>query len=87
METTIPASSTEKGKKIIDLPKNVITVLAVQAAKAGKSTKAFMESLLIDAASRFDDMSTYEYLSNMQPEGHVMVSEREKEAFEKKYNL
>ena len=43
METTI---TTAKGKKIVDLPKNVITILAVQAAKTGKSTKAFMESLL-----------------------------------------
>ena len=30
METTI---TTAKGKKIVDLPKNVITILAVQAAK------------------------------------------------------
>lgn len=79
--------NTEKGKKIIDLPKDVITVLAVQAAKTGKSTKAFMESLLIDAASKLDDISTYEYLSKSQPEGHIMVSEAEKEAFERKYNL
>lgn len=50
MRTTMSVANSEKGKKIIDLPKDVISVLAVQAAKAGKSTKAFMESLLIDAA-------------------------------------
>lgn len=84
METTI---TTAKGKKIVDLPKNVITILAVQAAKTGKSTKAFMESLLIDAASKIDDVATYEHLSRTQPDGHVMVSTQEKEEFEKKYGL
>ena len=54
MESTISVSKEIKGKKVIDLPKNVITVLAVQAAKEGKSTKAFMEGLLIEAAAQFD---------------------------------
>lgn len=87
MGMTISTNSIEKGKKIIDLPKDVITVLAVQAARTGKSTKAFMESLLIEAATKIDDVATYEFLSRTQPEGHVMVNAEEKEAFEKKYNL
>lgn len=65
----------------------MITILAVQAAKTGKSTKAFMESLLIDAASKIDDVAIYEHLSRTQPDGHVMVSTEEKEEFEKKYGL
>lgn len=46
-----------------------------------------MESLLIDAASKIDDVATYEHLSRTQPDGHVMVSTEEKEEFEKKYGL
>lgn len=52
---TINSKAQEKGKKIIDLPKNVISVLAVEAAKRGKSTKAYMESVLIEAASSIND--------------------------------
>lgn len=87
MITTISVSSSDKKKKIIDLPKDVITILAVQAAKTGKSTKAFMENLLIEAANELDDAATYEYLSKTQPDGHTMASIKEKEAFEKKHNL
>ena len=46
-----------------------------------------MESLLIDAASKIDDVAIYEHLSRTQPDGHVMVSTEEKEEFEKKYGL
>lgn len=58
---TINSNKQEKGKKIIDLPKNIILILAVEAAKRGKSTKAYMESILIEAASNIND-GTYEYL-------------------------
>lgn len=87
METTVTYSTTEKTKKIIDLPKDIIRVLAIQAAKTGKSTKAFMESLLIKAANDMEDTAVYEYLSKTEPEGHEILNKEEKEEFEKKYNL
>lgn len=87
MGTTISNAQVDKRKKLLDLPEDVITVLSVQAAKEGKSAKAFMESLLISAANDLDDIAAYTFLSNSQPEGHVMVSEAEKKAFEQKYGL
>ena len=77
----------DKRKKLLDLPEDVITVLSVQAAKEGKSAKAFMEGLLISAANDLEDITTYTFLSKNQPEGHVMVSEAEQKAFEQKYGL
>lgn len=87
MATTITISQTGKRKKLLDLPEDVITVLSVQAAKEGKSAKAFMESLLISAASEIGDTTMYTYLSKTQPEGHVMLTQQEKTAFEQKYGL
>ena len=51
MGTTISNTQIDKRKKLLDLPEDVITVLSVQAAKEGKSAKAFMEGLLISAAN------------------------------------
>lgn len=87
MPTTITTNRIEKKKKLLDLPEDVILVLSVQAAREGKSAKAYMENLLISAAQDLEDVTTYAFLSKSQPEGHVMVSEAEKEAFERKYNL
>ena len=82
MGTTISNTQIDKRKKLLDLPEDVITVLSVQAAKEGKSAKAFMEGLLISAANDLEDITTYTFLSKNQPEGHVMVSEAEQKAFE-----
>ena len=82
MGTTISNTQIDKRKKLLDLP-----VLSVQAAKEGKSAKAFMEGLLISAANDLEDITTYTFLSKNQPEGHVMVSEAEQKAFEQKYGL
>ena len=87
MVTTISNTKIDKRKKLLDLPEDVITVLSVQAAKEGKSAKAFMEGLLISAANDLEDITTYTFLSKNQPEGHVMVSEAEQKAFEQKYGL
>ena len=83
MPTTISTNRIEKKKKLLDLPEDVITALSVQAAREGKSAKAYMENLLISAAQDLEDVAA----SKSQPEGHVMVSEAEKKAFEQKYGL
>lgn len=87
MPTTISTNRIEKKKKLLDLPEDVITALSVQAAREGKSAKAYMENLLISAAQDLEDVAAYTFLSKSQPEGHVMVSEAEKKAFEQKYGL
>lgn len=87
MPTTIATNKIEKKKKLLDLPEDVILVLSVQAAREGKSAKAYMENLLISAAQDLEDVTTYTFLSKSQPEGHVMVSEAEKKDFEQKYGL
>lgn len=87
MGTTISAKKVDKRKKRLDLPEDVITVLSIQAAKEGKSAKAFMESLLISAANDLEDVATYTRLSKDQPEGHMMVNEAVQKAFEQKYGL
>ena len=58
MGTTISNTQIDKRKKLLDLPEDVITVLSVQAAKEGKSAKAFMEGLLISAANDLEDITT-----------------------------
>ena len=87
MSTTISTNKIEKRKKLLDLPEDVITVLSVQAAREGKSAKAYMENLLVSAAQNLEDVATYAFLSKSQPEGHEMVGEAEKKAFEQKYGL
>lgn len=87
MSTTISTNKIEKKKKLLDLPEDVIITLSVQAAREGKSAKAYMEKLLISAAEDLEDVTTYSFLSKTQPEGHIMVSEAEKNAFEQKYGL
>ena len=51
MDKILASTNVEKKRKAIDLPKDVVTVLAVQAAKMGIPTKALMEKLLIEAAA------------------------------------
>ena len=74
MGTTISNTQIDKRKKLLDLPEDVITVLSVQAAKEGKSAKAFMEGLLISAANDLEDITTYTFLSKNQPEGLLPFS-------------
>lgn len=83
MNTTISS----KQKKLVDLPVDVISVLSVQAAREGKSVKAYMEKLLIAAAQDLEDVTLYTVLSNTEPDGHIIVSELDKRAFEQKYGL
>ena len=71
----------------LNLSPAIISVLAEQAAKKGKSTKAYMESLLIEAAERMEDATIYEYLLDTQPEGLLEINSDEKNAFESKYDL
>lgn len=56
MDKIFVSTNVEKKRKAIDLPKDVVTVLAVQAAKMGISTKALMEKLLIEAASEHKEV-------------------------------
>lgn len=69
MGTTISNTQIDKRKKLLDLPEDVITVLSVQAAKEGKSAKAFMEGLLISAANDLEDITTYTFLSRINLKG------------------
>lgn len=55
-------NSIEKRKKLLDIPENVVTILAIQAAIEGKSVKAFMENVLIATAEKIDDGSKHGFL-------------------------
>ncbi|WP_254304250.1 hypothetical protein [Bacteroides fragilis] len=53
----------------MDLPEDVITVLSVQAAKEGKSAKAFMEGLLISAANDLEDIKLIRFFPRINLKG------------------
>lgn len=69
-------------KKIIDIPEDVFLNLSIKAASYGTNLKKYIETLLEKDAEDMEDNSTYAYLSKTKPEGHVMVSGKEKKEFE-----
>lgn len=74
---TIVLNNNEKTKKIIELPNEVCRRLAVQAAAMGMSVKKLIESMVINSLNDVDDDAIYTYLSKTQPDGNIMMSDRE----------
>jgi len=78
METTIKPTK----RKVIDIPEDIFRYLSIKAAASGTNLKNYIENLLAKEVEEMDDSETYAYLSKTRPEGHVMISDEEKQKFE-----
>ena len=74
---TIALNNSNKTKKLIELPNEVCTRLAVQAAAMGLSVKKLIERLVINSVNDVDDEAIYTYLTKTQPDGSIMMSDSE----------
>lgn len=74
---TIVLNNNEKTKKLIELPNEVCRRLAVQAAAMGMSVKKLIESMVISSLEDTDDDAIFAYLTKTQPDGNIMMSDRE----------
>lgn len=74
-------------RKVIDIKPETFRGLSVIAASRGTNLKRFIESSLDEIVESYDDAAVYRYLCQTDPEGLEMVSEEEKEAFEKSLGL
>jgi len=70
-------------RKLIDIPDDTFRKLSIMAAAEGNSLKAFIENLLITEASFVNDEEIYRELLQSEPDGKIMASEEEQDAFEK----
>ena len=89
MEVTTRNSSTKSAmhRKVIDIKPDTFRGLSVIAASRGTNLKHFIEDSLDELVEAYDDAAVYRYLCQTEPEGLEMVSEEEKEAFEKSLGL
>lgn len=82
MDTAIKVTK----KKVIDIPEDIFRYLSMKAAWQGTNLKKYIEGLLVkdveDIVANMDDSEAYKWLSEHEPEGHVMVSKAEKHDFE-----
>ncbi|MCH5247536.1 MAG: hypothetical protein J1E99_05190 [Muribaculaceae bacterium] len=85
MKTT--TLSTPVHRKLIDIPEDTFRSLSVKAALAGISLKKLIENLLDREAEETDDVETYRMMIKNRPEGKVLLSDKEQEAFEQKFRL
>ena len=85
MEATVRTSKARR--KIIDIKPDTFRGVSVMAASRGTNLKKFIESYLDELVEANDDAAVYRYLCQTDPEGFEMVSEKEKEAFEKSLGL
>lgn len=76
-------SSVPIKRKLIDIPDETFRKLSIMAAAEGNSLKAFIENLLITEASFVNDEEIYRELLLAEPEGKIIVSADEQNAFEK----
>ena len=74
-------------RKVIDIKPDTFRGLSVIAASRGTNLKRFIEDSLDELVEAYDDAAVYCYLCQTEPEGLEMVSEKEKEAFEKSLGL
>lgn len=74
-------------RKIIDIKPETFRRLSVMAASSGTNLKKFIENSLDEIVEAYDDAAVYKYLRQTEPEGLDMVSEKEKEEFEKSLGL
>ena len=70
-------------RKLIDIPDDTFRKLSIMAAAEGNSLKAFIENLLITEASFVNDEEIYRELLQSEPDGKIMASVEEQDAFEK----
>jgi hypothetical protein len=70
-------------RKLIDIPEETFRKLSIMAAAEGNSLKAFIENLLITEASFVNDEEIYRELLVSEPEGKILASDDEQNAFEK----
>ena len=89
MEATVIKNSTSRvsKRKVIDIKPDTFRGLSVIAASRGTNLKRFIEDSLDELVEAYDDAAVYRYLCQTEPEGLEMVSEEEKEAFEKSLGL
>ena len=81
------APSRVSKRKVIDIKPDTFRGLSVIAASRGTNLKRFIEDSLDELVEAYDDAAVYRYLCQTEPEGLEMVSEEEKEAFEKSLGL
>ena len=74
-------------RKVIDIKPDTFRGLSVIAASRGTNLKNFIESSLDELVESYDDGAVYRYLRQTDPEGLEMVSEDEKQEFEKRLGL
>ncbi|MDE6192899.1 MAG: hypothetical protein K2M83_02795 [Muribaculaceae bacterium] len=70
-------------RKLIDIPEDVFETLNLKAAAMGTNLKKYIEDLLIRESEDMDDAELYRYLVATRPEGKIMLSESEKDDFER----
>ena len=87
MNTTTASVDNPSHRKLIDIPENVFRTLTIKAAAMGTSLKKLIEEILIREAEEMDDAEVYRYLVSSRPEGKLMISEIEQDAFERKMGL
>ena len=89
MEATVIKNSPSRvsKRKVIDIKPDTFRGLSVIAASRGTNLKRFIEDSLDELVEAYDDAAVYCYLCQTEPEGLEMVSEEEKEAFEKSLGL
>lgn len=89
MEATVIKNSPSRvsKRKVIDIKPDTFRSLSVIAASRGTNLKRFIEDSLDELVEAYDDAAVYCYLCQTEPEGLEMVSEEEKEAFEKSLGL
>ena len=89
MEATARKNSPSRvlKRKVIDIKPDTFRGLSVIAASRGTNLKRFIEDSLDELVEAYDDAAVYRYLCQTEPEGLEMVSEEEKEAFEKSLGL
>ena len=89
MEATVRKTTSKPAmrRKVIDIKPDTFRGLSVIAASRGTNLKHFIESSLDELVESYDDAAVYRYLRQTDPEGLEMVSEEEKEMFEKSLGL
>lgn len=74
---TVAIDTTQKTKKLIELPNDICRKLAVQAAAMGTSVKRLIETMVISSVDESDDDAMYAYMVETRPEGAEMMSDEE----------
>lgn len=77
------ATITPSKRKIIDLKEDTFKTLSIMAIQKGTNLKNYIEEVLNELAEDYEDAKLYAKLSKEQPEGNVMLNEKEQSEFEK----